>query len=195
MTKDECKQLYLRICATYPNFKPDNIEFSFGVWYEMLESYDYQAMLISLKAYVASDTSGFAPSIGQLIAKMNEIKSQIEGTDLNEMQAWGLVSGALRDSLYHAKERFDELPESVKKAVGSPETLRAWAIGDNYNENVAQSHFISTYRSVKEQEKKFKALPQNIQNLITKTMNTQGSIEDNGKTEVKRIDSRGNIKN
>lgn len=85
------------------------------------------------------------------------------------MEAWALVGRALRDSAYHAQERFDELPPLVKKAVGSPDNLRAWGTAENYSENVAQSQFIRSYQDVLKRKKEIAKLPSSVRQLIQNT--------------------------
>ena len=146
MTRDEAKKLIMIICSTYPNYKPMDLRDTVDVWHFMLSDFDYSEVSVALKAYILSDTSGFAPTVGQLLEKVRKIKSPEE---LNEMQAWGLVSKALRNGTYGAEEEFNKLPPLVQQAVGSPSQLRNWATTDYESiENVIQSNFMRTYRTV-----------------------------------------------
>ena len=106
---------------SYPNYKPNNISETVDVWQMMLSDYDYNLVAMALKAYILSDTSGFAPSIGQLVAKIQTISQPQE---LDGMAAWGLVSKALRNGTYGAVEEFNKLPPLVKQAVGMPDNLK-----------------------------------------------------------------------
>ena len=83
---------------SYPNYKPNDISETVDVWQMMLSDYDYNLVAMALKAYILSDTSGFAPSIGQLVDKMKSITNPQE---LNEMEAWSLVCDALSNSGYN----------------------------------------------------------------------------------------------
>ena len=146
MTRDEAKKLIMIICSTYPNYKPMDLRDTVDVWHFMLSDFDYSEVSVALKAYILSDISGFAPTVGQLLEKVRKIKSPEE---LNEMQAWGLVSKALRNGTYGAEEEFNKLPPLVQQAVGSPSQLRNWATTDYESiENVIQSNFMRTYRTV-----------------------------------------------
>lgn len=122
---------------------------------------------MALKTYVHSDTSGFAPSIGQLINKLHEVQTPQE---LNEMEAWFLVSRALRNGYYGAVEEFNKLPPLVQKAVGSPDNLRNWALTDSKSiENVVQSNFMRSYRTVVNRAKEYQRMPKDIKALIEST--------------------------
>jgi hypothetical protein len=165
MSRDETKKILMRIQTTFPNWKPQgDLSLVVDVWHEYLEDYAYEEILIALKAYTTTDTSGFAPSIGQLVGKLHSVARNDE---LNEMEAWSLVSNAIKNGYYGAEEEFAKLPELVQKAVGTPANLRAWAHTDESSiENVVQSNFIRTYRTVVKRESECAKLPTSIKNLI-----------------------------
>lgn len=164
MTRDETVKIIRIMCDCYPNYKPSNLSETVDVWNMMLEEYSYSQISTALKTYVCSDTSGFAPSIGQLINKLHEVQAPQE---LNEMEAWLLVGKALRNGTYGAAEEFNKLPPLVQKAVGSPDNLRNWAQTDSESiENVVQSNFMRTYRIVVNRAKEYQKMPKDIQALI-----------------------------
>lgn len=151
MTRDEAVKIVRIIYNSYPNYKPNNLSETVDVWHTLLAEYEYNKVAVALKAYILSDTSGFAPSIGELVAMM-------QPPTLNEMEAWSLVSKAIRNSLYNPVEEFDKLPYTVKKSVGSPAQLRQWAAEENFNEQVVASNFIKCYRNVAERERRSKLI-------------------------------------
>ena len=164
MTRDEAKTLIRVIATSYPNFRPNDMKQVIDVWYMMLEDYNYNELAVALKAYILTDTSGFAPSIGQLVGKLKTITATDE---LNEMEAWALVSKALRRSTYYADEEFAKLPVVVQKTVGEPSQLRNWAQTDvDSIENVIQSNFMRTYRSVLKREQEMDKLPAEFRQAI-----------------------------
>ncbi|MFW5631137.1 MAG: replicative helicase loader/inhibitor [Acetivibrio ethanolgignens] len=166
VTRDETKQILMRISSVYPNWKPQaDLKFVVETWCEYLEEYSYEQIRAALKVYIATDTSGFAPSIGQLIDKLHTISRPQE---LSEMEAWELVSRALRNGYYGAEEEFEKLPSLVKKTVGSPSQLRNWSQTDSDSvENVIQSNFMRNYRTVVSREKEFQRLSSDIQRLVS----------------------------
>lgn len=164
MTREETVKIIRIICDCYPNYKPNNLSETVDVWNMMLEEYSYSQISMALKAYVHSDTSGFAPSIGQLINTIYTIQNPQE---LNEMEAWFLVSRALRNGYYGAVEEFDNLPPLVQKAVGTPDNLRNWSQTNTDSvENVIQSNFMRSYRTVVKREEEIKKMPADVQALI-----------------------------
>lgn len=188
MTRDDAKKIIMIIASAYPNFKPLDLSNTVDTWHLLLSDYTYEQISVALKAYILSDTSGFAPSVGQLIEKVHTIHNS--GTELNGLEAWGLVSKALRNGTYGAEEEFNKLPEIVQKAVGSPSQLRNWATTDsNSIENVIQSNFLRTYSSVCSREKEFVKMPSEIRNMITQNTETK-MIDTKENNDIKQIDIR-----
>lgn len=175
MTRDETIKLLMVIQSAYPNFKPPDKTVAVDTWHTMLKDMDYNVVQMGLRAYITSDTSGFAPSIGQLINTIYTIQNPQE---LNEMEAWFLVSRALRNGYYGAIEEFNKLPPLVQKAVGSPDNLRNWSQTDtNSIENVVQSNFIKTYRAVVNRENEIKKMPADVRTLIENVNKASYSVQ------------------
>lgn len=163
MTREETVKIIRIMVDSYPNYKPNDISETVDVWQMMLSDYDYNLVAMALKAYILSDTSGFAPSIGQLVDKMKSITSPQE---LNEMEAWSLVCDALRNSGYNYAEEYDKLPPLVQKAVGLPTQLQTWALTENLNKDVVGSNFMRCYRIEVERQKEISKMPQNVKELL-----------------------------
>ena len=161
MTREEFSIIVKGLKAVYtdPRFIPDKD--AFDVWYAMLSDLDYKVASLSTQKYIMSNK--FMPSVSDIRSIATEItKPQA----IPSLTAWSLVSKAIRDSAYHAQERFDAFPEEVKLAVGSPENLKAWGLSENFNENVAQSHFIKAYETVLSRKKATDVLPDKMKDLI-----------------------------
>lgn len=163
MTREDVKKMLMVITNAYPSFKPIDLSATVDIWFDILQDYPVQSAMVALKTYIMTDTKGFAPTVGQIIEKMNVVS---EMSELTAMEAWALVGRALRDSTYHAQERFNELPPTVQKAVGSADNLRAWGLDENYNENVAQSQFIKAYERVLEHKKEIARMPKEVRALL-----------------------------
>ena len=165
MTREETVKIIRIMVDSYPNYKPNDISETVDVWQMMLEEYSYQQVSIALKAYILSDDSGFAPSIGNLVSK---IHAMTQPQELNEMEAWSLVSKAIRNSGYNSADEFAKLTPLVQKAVGLPSQLRTWALDENYNEQVAMSSFQRAYKAELKRHEELQKMPQNVRNLIEK---------------------------
>lgn len=183
MTRDDTKAILMSIQAAFPNYKVPDKTVAINTWYSMLQQYEYKQVSTALAAYITTDTSGFAPSIGQIIAKIHMLT---EPQEPNEMEAWALVSRAIKNGYYGAVDEFNKLPALVQKAVGSPDNLKNWATTDYGSiETVIQSNFLRTYRAVIARHDTEKRLPADIKSLI-ESINTQG-------IECKTSDSRAEI--
>lgn len=164
MTRDETKQIIAAIGACYPNFNVKDIGVTVDVWATMLVDYDYEGISLALQSYITTDTSGFAPAIGQLIAKYNELKHPAQ---MNAMEAWSLVSKALRNGYYNSKGEYDALPPLVQKAVGSPENIHNWSMTDEESvESVIASQFMKRYETECKRERELQAMPLTIRTVI-----------------------------
>lgn len=165
MTREETVKIIRIMVDSYPNYKPNDISETVDVWQMMLEEYSYQEVSVALKAYILSDDSGFAPSIGKLVSKIHTMTTPQE---LNEMEAWSLVYKAICNSTYNSVEEFSKLPPLVQKAVGLPENLREWAMTENLNLEVVMSNFQRAYKSELKRHEELQKMPQNVRQLIEK---------------------------
>lgn len=175
MTRDETIQLLMVIQAAYPNYKPPDKTVAVNTWLMMLEEYDKQSVMMAIKVYIATDTSGFAPSIGQVIDK---IKSITTPKSMSEIEAWSLVRKAISDSGYNATARFNELPPECQRAVGSPSQLRMWAQDTEFNENVVSSNFMRCYRTELAKQREIDRMPSEIRQIIDKVNNNSKLLQD-----------------
>lgn len=175
MTEKEVKQLLAMTQTVYPNYNPPSREAAVNAWLMCLSEYDNNVVTAAFKAYVTTDTSGFAPSIGQLLDKVHLIQDPQE---LNEMEAWSLVSKALRNGYYGAVEEFNKLPPLVQKAVGSPDNLRNWSQTDvKAIETVIQSNFMRSYATIVKREYEIKKMPADVRTLIENVNKTSYSAQ------------------
>lgn len=165
MTIKEARKFVAVLMVTYPNYNPIDEELAAETWAGVTEEYTYEKVDTALRSYMKSNTSGFAPVPGQIIDKIHTMTAPQE---LNEMEAWSLVSKAIRNSGYNSVEEFAKLPPLVQKAVGLPSQLRTWALDENYNEEVAMSSFQRSYKAELKRHEELQKMPQNVRNLIEK---------------------------
>lgn len=166
MNKTEAKKIIASMMVMFNNYKPVDINLAANIWADTMEEYTYEQVSVALKTYLKSDTSGFPPTPGKLIEKIQLIQHP---QYLNEMEAWALVSKALRNSGYNSVSEFSKLPTLVKKAVGLPDQLRVWALDENYNEQVISSNFIKTYRKLVAHDEEISKMPAQIRTMIEKS--------------------------
>lgn len=175
MTDKEARKIIAVLMVAYPNYKPINIDFTVSVWTDMLSDYSYLEVDMAIKAYISTDTSGFAPTIGQVIDKIKSITTPRQMTDA---EAWSLVRKAISDSSYNATDRFNELPVTCQKAVGSPAQLRMWALDASYNENVVSSNFMRSYRTEVARQNELSRMPSEVRQIIDKINNNSKLLSE-----------------
>jgi len=164
MTRDEVKKLMMVITATYPNYHPENMKHTIDSWYWHFKNDDYNLIGMALIEYDRNNTTGFAPSPGQLL---NMARTLTDGDkELTELEAWALVRKAISNSAYNSKEEFDNLPSSLQRAVGSPDNLKEWGTDNNANMTVIQSQFQRSYRGALEQERQQSLLSVDVKKMI-----------------------------
>ena len=131
------------------------------VWASMFPDDDPAAVMNAVRAFAATDTSGFPPSVGQIRARMNTAPQMGEG------EAWSLVSRACRNAYYHADEEFRKLPEDIQQTLGSASQLRDWSLLDEATlQSVIASNFQRAFRTTQTRRAELAALPVNNQKLL-----------------------------
>lgn len=153
MNRIAVKKLVTVIIATYPgyfrSYTVNDIDNMISAWERVLGDIDYQDADKGLTIYLRSDTKGFPPSPGQVL---NCIISATEKPEdrIGELEAWSLVMQALRNSgdITRAREEFDALPGIVRATVGRPETLREWALDENFRVDVARGQFLRQFANM-----------------------------------------------
>lgn len=168
MTREEVAKIITIVTATYPNhfagYSKERLNNLVNAWLMVLEDYTYQEVNIGLKVYLSTDSKGFPPSPGQIVDSIQKARPD---TELTAMEAWQYATKALRNGLYNAENEYNKLPPMVQKAVGSPATLREWALMDsNTVHSVEQSHFIRIYDSLIARQKEINKLPQSVKMAI-----------------------------
>ena len=172
MTREEVVKLLMMIQAAYPNYKPQDKTVTVNMWHEILKDYDANVVMLGLKAFISTDTSGFAPSVGQLLGKMRNIVKSDDKSELEPLEAWAMVSKAIKNGNYGAEEEYEKLPPLVQKAVGSHMNLRNWASSDMKSiETVIMSQFLSAYKAVQKRDEEIQALPEGIRAMMIGAVN------------------------
>lgn len=132
------------LCDAYPNYHP-NKEGALNLWSAAFRKFDDRTVQEAVTQWIITDTSGFAPVIGQIVSNIFSEGREV----MSEVEAWGCVSKALRNSIYGAEEEFEKLPEPVKRVVGNPDRLKEWAaLNESEVQTVVSSNFMRSYRAV-----------------------------------------------
>ena len=175
MTKEQFSLIVKALKAVYsePTFIPDKD--AFEVWYALLSDLDYELANKATQKLMMQSAKTPRPSDIREMAMSFSYKDE-----MSEMEVWGLVAKAIRNSTYHSEEEFEKLPEIAKKAVGSSQQLNNWACDEEYNEGVIQSNFLRSYRICQQREKDDAKLPQYIKDFAL----TQNNVKEIGTNET-----------
>ena len=192
MTREETVKILMNIECSYANWKPSaDRGFMVDVWCDDLSEYTYEQVYTALKAYKATNTSGFAPNVGQLIEMIHGLNPENHNR-MNEAEAWALVYKAICNSNYHAEEEFNKLPALVQKAVGSPDSLKSLAGSSDFNEEVEKSLFMRTYNTICKRAEEDKRLPEPIRQMLGNSGNAMLEANyENEESERSRICNKG----
>ena len=79
MTRDETLKIMAVLKATYPNFYKGmtrrDAEGVVALWTDMFSEDSYNAVAAAVKAFIASDSKGFPPVVGQVKQRVTELAS------------------------------------------------------------------------------------------------------------------------
>lgn len=183
MTRDEIKTLLKGMSMAYPNYKPIDLTGTADLWAALMADYSYREASDALQSYICSDVSGFAPSIGQLIAMIQTVRGKDEMTPL---EAWAVVYKAICRSGYDAEAEFSKLPPLCQQAVGNPSNLEEWSQMDiPVVQSVAQSHFVRVYDTLLKSKQQADRMPKPIRDRIAQSFSERSSGQSAGKITQK----------
>ena len=129
MTTEEVTKILSVLKVAYPNFyrnitKQEAIE-TINLYSEMFKNDDGKIVTIAVKELI--NTLQFPPTIADIKNKMLELTTERK----TPSELWGEMEKALKDSIYHSEERFEELSPEVKKIVRSSAQLKEMAMMDS----------------------------------------------------------------
>ena len=167
MTRKETGIIMDILATAYPRFysgpdAPDPAK-AVSLWAEMFAEDDVALVAAAVKALIATDDKGYPPHIGAVKAKLRQITG---GTEETESDAWNLISRAVRNGLYGAKEEFAKLPPTLQRIVGSPSQLREWAMMDSETlHSVVASNVQRSYKAISSREREIAKLPGDVRKM------------------------------
>lgn len=170
MTKQETLKILAILKTMYPEqFKNVDGKLLADIWQEQLSDCSYQDIDKAVRAYIATNETNFAPSIGKLrsmVVKLN----QPEAAYMTAQEAANLVQRAVANSGHHAQEEFAQLPPVIQRIVRTPQTLFEWSQMDvEAFQSVILSNFQRSYQTAVKQEMENEQLPEGLKILPEKT--------------------------
>lgn len=155
MTREEFIKLAKAMNTMFPDMNVAKDTDAMNVWYAMMGDMDYMTASKALQAHV--NTSPYPPKV------VDFRRYESAHREMNEQEAWALVTKAIRNSNYYAEEEYGKLPPLVQKAVGSPTNLASWAqLPSDEVHTVISSNFARAYRAEVEREKAEAMLPEEL---------------------------------
>lgn len=184
MTRKQTATIMEILATAYPRFysgpnAPD-LRKSIELWAEMFADDDVAIVAAAVKALIASERE-FPPLIGTVKQKIRELT---EKPALSEAEAWGLISKAVRNSIWDSKKEFDKLPANLQKLVGSPSQLKEWAMMDSETlHSVVASNIQRSYKVIAKREEEYKKLPSDVKRLV-ESISSKMQLEENKPKEI-----------
>ena len=183
MTMSQTAEMMAILRAAYPRFyvgmTREDASAALNLWHGFFADDDASLVSDAVKAFIANDTKGFPPVVGQIREKLNVINQAVHGFELTPQTAWGLVKKAMKDSAYHSAEQFAELPEVVQEVVGSPSQLHEWAVSnDGVSESVIASNFQRSFAARAAVHKEIRMMPGDVRARIDADKKLIAGIQD-----------------
>lgn len=176
MTREETLKILSVIKAAYresfQNMTPQEGEQQVNVWLSAFRDRPYELVNAAVGKYINDNQTRFAPVIGQINACIVKLT---QPEPMTAQEAWNLIEKALRNSLYHAREEFEKLPEVLQQVVGSPAQLASWAETSSETvHSVIASNFQRSYKDKVTHLQELVMLPPELKKLLGGKLGNEG---------------------
>ncbi len=131
------------------------------LWAALFRDDTFELVSAAVKTQIVTDEKGYPPYIGAVKTMMAKLT---EPPTLTEMEAWNLVRSKL--SAYATHEDFLELPETIRRAVGSASQLCQWALMDMESLPVIMSNFMRSYKTAVTEQRERGRIPKDVLALM-----------------------------
>lgn len=164
MTSDDAITILTMVQTAYPSYKPLDINIAVELWADAFRDTPAEIVKTAVKAYIMGDHE-FAPNPGNintLIYSMNALQEE------TPEELWArYVRPAIRDSNYHAEERFEKFPLDLQKVIAAPRVLAGWAsLPTETVDSVIYSQFLKSYRGYMSEKRQQNAYPPEVRAKI-----------------------------
>ncbi len=151
MQRDEIVSILTILKTAYPNsyknMTKEDAENTINLWNVMFQNDDGRVVAIAVKELI--NTLQFPPTIADIKNKMLELTTDRK----TPSELWGELERALKDSIYHSKERFEELSPEVQKFVRDPAQLKEMAMMDSdVVHSVTKGQFLKQIEIIQKRE-------------------------------------------
>jgi len=167
MNRDQVVAILGTLRTAYPKFYSEmskqEMYNTIDLWTEMFKSDNPVHVTAAVKSLIVSFK--YPPTIADVKDEMYKLTKTEEQTPV---EVWNAIKKAMRNSAYNAVEEFEKLPEVAKRFVGSPNQLREWAIGTDYNDGVIKGQFFKQVEIIKQRDKDNSMMLPEVRNLVQK---------------------------
>lgn len=180
MTKREVVELMTVLQANYPDsFKGQSdavIGAKVALWHDMFKDHPKEIVHAAAKAFMATDTKGFMPNVGQIL---EQIQRNQHRDEMTPDEAWRLTYRAIKNSTYWAAEEFAKLPEELRRFVGHPDQLKEWAMMEaDVVQSVIASNFQRSFKVRQKNDRDYEKLPGDVKAFVARiATNSIGFLE------------------
>ena len=171
MTVQETAAVFQVLQGAYPSWSPNKN--TMIAWSTIFADEPADVVIAGVKAFIASDTKGFAPSIGQI---KQIICEPVNVPTVSE--AWAAVRKAIRNGIYGCYVEFEKLHPLIQKVVGDPQQINSWAQLTEGINTVVASNFMRNYQTELERMRMDAAIPKDVKAVLEQHGIGRASIVD-----------------
>lgn len=182
MTREETTGMLTLLKTAYPGFyakkSKDELNLILNLWSEMFETDNAVLVRLALKELISSH-AGYPPDIATVKEKIRTLTDAVSGEPTNE-ELWLSLKTAAANGASDTLNQFNALPPVVKRYLGSPGTLREYALmnADTFN-SVIHGQFLKSISIIRERERCEKMISPQVRAMLTgKTAEGQPHLTD-----------------
>lgn len=154
MNKEETQKILTILRVNYPNnFKSvankNDMDLIVDTWNIQFKNYTLDEVFNAIMSIIATDTSGFAPSIGRI---KDELNKKYKDSVMTDEEAWSIVLNSAKCNPTKARTNFETLPGNIKKAVKHPKFLESLGYADKKNQGTFKKDFVKNYNDIIEND-------------------------------------------
>lgn len=172
------KATYPRAFERFTQADYSNMELA---WSMVLGEYSYEQAAMGLRTFLASDSKGFPPSVGQIVECMRKASKRPED-EMLAAEAWEMVWKAIGDVKWdNPEEEYNKLPKKVQKIIGSAASLVEMAKMNTNDVLIGEkARFVHQYDAYTERENDYAKIPQEVRAKLEMKTRTEviGMKED-----------------
>lgn len=153
MNKSDIATIIGILKTAYPQYYKDrnSIIDTTELWFEMFAEDDLNLLKIAVKNYIANNSSGFPPTIGEIKNEMYRLTKTNEKTDV---ELWNELRGAIRNGIYYADQIFPRLSQELQLYLHNPAALKELAMTNIEDiDTVQKGIFLKQMPIIREREK------------------------------------------